>query len=89
MFLRVFIDVKGRYLQVFQQKNNFQVLVIFENENFGESALHKLAAEIDNFWNLTSKNICIGFQKSKKVLTHCTLTSSNQGLAKREKKFLF
>ena len=66
MFLRVSIDVKGRYLQVFQQKNNFQVLVIFENENFGESALHKLAAEIDNFWNLTSKNICEGFQKSKK-----------------------
>ena len=89
MFLRVSIDVKGRYLQVFQQKNNFQVLVIFENENFGESAPHKLAAEIDNFWNLTSKNIFVGFQKLKKVLNHCTLTSSNQGLAKREKDFLF
>ena len=37
-FWRLFLEVKGRYLQIYQKLLIFKVFVIFKNENFAARA---------------------------------------------------
>ena len=75
-FLRLFFEVKGRYLQ---NKYLFlRSLWFFENEIFNARGPRKCAAKLTIVSHYFSKNIldrqqCAWFRKSQKVIYHSTL----------------